>query len=113
MIQINPLTLKKLRRFRSIKRGFWSFIILLLLYCFSLAGELFVNKRALLVSYKGDFYFPTYGDQIRGKQFGLDYDYETDYRTLKKKFEQENLGNWVIMPIIPYDPYEMDYAQDE
>ena len=87
MIKLNPLTLKKLRRFRSIKRGFWSFIILLLLYGFSLAGELFVNKRALLVSYEGDLYFPTYGDQITGKQFGLGYDYETDYRTLKKKFE--------------------------
>ena len=73
----------------------------------------FVNKRALLVSYKGDYYFPTYGDQISGKQFGLDYDYETNYRALKKKFEQENLGNWVIMPFIPFDPYEMDYSQDE
>ena len=61
MIKLNPLTQKKLRRFRSIKRGYWSFIVLLLLYMFSLAGELFVNKRALLVFYDGDFYFPTYG----------------------------------------------------
>ena len=113
MIQINPLTLKKLRRFRSIKRGFWSFIILLLLYGFSLAGELFVNKRALLVSYEGDLYFPTYGDQITGKQFGLGYDYETNYRTLKKNLNRRISGNWVIMPFIPYDPYEMDYSQEE
>ena len=113
MIKLNPLTQKKLSRFRSIKRGYWSFIVLLLLYMFSLAGELFVNKRALLVFYDGDFYFPTYGDQISGKQFGLDYEYETDYRTLEKKFQQEELGNWIIMPIVPFDPYEMDYSKDE
>ena len=112
MIKLNPLTLKKLRRFRSIKRGYWSFVILLFLYVFSLAGELFVNKRALLVSYQGALYFPTYGEQISGKEFGLDYDYEVDYRSLQKKFQHEELGDWVIMPIVPFDPYEMDYANE-
>jgi len=113
MIKLNPLTQKKLRRFRSIKRGYWSFVILLLLYVFSLAGELFVNKRALLVSYQGTLYFPTYGEQMSGKEFGLDYEYEVDYRSLQKKFQREKLGDWVIMPIVPFDPYEMDYANEE
>ena len=104
MIKLNPLTQKKLRRFRSIKRGYWSFVILLLLYVFSLAGELFVNKRALLVSYQGTLYFPTYGEQMSGKEFGLDYDYEVDYRSLQKKLQLEKVGDWVIMPMVPCDP---------
>ena len=113
MIQLNPLTQKKLRRFRSIKRGYWSFLILLGLYLLSLGAELLINKRALIVSYNGELFFPTYGSQISGRQFGLNYDYEVDYRSLKKKFQAENSENWVLMPLVPYDPYEMDYAEKD
>ena len=67
MFQINPLTRKKLARFRSIKRGYWSFLILIFLYLLSLAGELFVNNRALVVSYNDELLFPTYGEQMSGK----------------------------------------------
>ena len=102
MIRLNPLTLKKIRRFRSIKRGYWSFVALIVLYLISLFGELFVNKRAVLVSYEGELFFPTYGKQLAGKQFGLDYDYEVDYRELEKRFAKEKNGNWLVMPIIPY-----------
>ncbi|MBT5716237.1 MAG: ABC transporter permease, partial [Opitutae bacterium] len=112
MFKLNPLTKKKFLRFRSIKRGYWSFVFLMILYAISLMGELFVNKRALIVSYEGEFYFPTYGDQISGKKFGLDYEYETNYRDLQKKFERESSPNWLLMPIVPFDPYEMDYANE-
>lgn len=110
MIRINPLTVKKFKRFRSIKRGYYSLILLLFMILFSLFGEVFINSRALLVKYDGSFYFPTYGDMIPGKTFGLghDYDYETSYRKLKKKFEKEKKGNFVIMPLIPFNPYEVD-----
>ena len=113
MIRLNPLTLKKIRRFRSIKRGYWSFVALIVLYLISLFGELFVNKRAVLVSYEGELFFPTYGKQLAGKQFGLDYDYEVDYRELEKRFAKKKNGNWLIMPIIPYGPYEMDYVDEK
>ena len=65
-----------------------------------------VNKRALVVYYEGDFFFPTYGEQFSGKDFGLGYDYEVDYRELKRKFTKENKENWVLMPLVPYGPYE-------
>ena len=113
MFEINPLTRKKLARFRSIRRGYWSFLVLVFLYILSLAGELFVNKRALIVSYNNEIFFPTYGEQMSGKDFGLDYEYEVDYRELKKKFNREDTGNWVLMPIVPYGPYEMDYDDEE
>ena len=112
MIRLNPLTLRKIRRFRSIRRGYWSFVALIAIYLVSLFGELFVNKRALLLHYEGELFLPTYGKQLTGRQFGLDYDYEVDYRELQKRFEEEQSGNWLIMPIIPYGPYEMDYADE-
>ena len=112
MFQLNPLTRKKLRRFRSIKRGYWSFLILVFIYLLSIAGELFVSNRALIVSYKDENFFPTYGEQMSGKDFGLDYDYEVDYRELKKKFASENSDDWVLLPIVPFGPYEMDYFEE-
>jgi microcin C transport system permease protein len=69
-------------------------------------GELLVNSRALVVSYEGGLYFPTYTSFHAGTDFGLDYSYEVNYRDLKQKFMEENSTNWVLMPPVPYNPYE-------
>jgi len=105
-MKLNPLTAKKISRFREIRRGYYSFIAIVILVVVSLAAELLVNSRALLVSYEGEWYFPTYGDVIPGETFGLDYSYETDYRELKGVFKESGGGNWVLLPFVPYDPYE-------
>ena len=112
-MKLNPLTLKKIRRFKSIRRGYYSFIIFIVMICISLLAEVLVNKRAIIVHYEGQYFFPTYGDMIPGKMFGLDYDYETNYRQLKKGFDSEEKGDWVLMPIVPYDAYENDLRDDE
>jgi len=106
MISLNPVTIKKIKRFRSIKRGFWSFVILSLMIFFSFFAEAFINSRALLVYYNGTLYFPTYTTMIPGSVFNLGYEYETNYRDLKKKFETSS--NFVILPPVPYNPYEND-----
>ena len=106
MFALNPETLRKLRRFREIRRGYWSFLALLALLVLSVFGELLVNNRALIVSYQGDWYFPTYGAFHPGTDFGLDYGYETNYRELRDIFEAQDAGNWVLMPPVPYSPFE-------
>ena len=112
-MKLNPLTLKKIRRFKSIKRGYYSFILILVMIFASFFAEILVNKRAVVVHYNGGYYFPTYGDIIPGSTFGLDYKYETHYRELAEQFEKEGQGNWVIMPLIPYDAYENDLKENE
>jgi microcin C transport system permease protein len=112
-MRLNPLTLKKIRRFKSIKRGYWAFIFLFLMIFFSLFAEVFVNSRAILVKYEGRYFFPVFGDMIPGKFFGLDYDYETHYRDLSVKFQGENKGNWALMPPVPFNAYENDLRQGE
>ena len=107
------MTLKKIRRFRSIKRGYYSFIIITAMILISLFAELLVNKRALIVYYEGKYYFPTYGDMMPGTAFGLDYDYETNYRELKERFRERGTGNWVLLPLVPYDAYENDLREDQ
>ena len=106
MFKFNPQTLKKLRRFREIKRGYYSFLFLAGLLALLAIGELLVNSRALLVSYEGDLYFPTYTAFHPGTDFGLDYSYEVNYRDLSHHFADQGEGNWVVMPLVPFNPYE-------
>ncbi|MCF8089895.1 MAG: ABC transporter permease subunit [Desulfotignum sp.] len=105
---LNPVTRRKFKRFISIRRGFWSFLIITGLILFSFAAELFINSRALVVRYQGTWYFPTYGHMIPGTAFDRDYQYETDYRELKHLFQQAGQGDFVILPPVPYNPYEND-----
>jgi len=113
VIQFNPLTIKQWRRFRSIKRGFWSAVLLLCLMVLSCCAEVLINKRAVVVSFEGQLYFPTYANFFPGKTFGLDYEYETNYRELQEIFNQQNDGNWVWLPLVPYDAYENDLKDFE
>jgi microcin C transport system permease protein len=107
----NPLTERKLKNFYAIKRGYNSFVIItvLLLITFFGVGELLVNSRALMVKYEGKLYFPVYGAFHPGADFGLGYNNETDYRKLRNTFKEADEGNWVLMPPVPYNPYENDY----
>lgn len=106
MFELNPQTLKKLRRFKEIKRGYYSFLTLCALIFVVMIAELWVNSRALVVSYEGDLYFPTYTAFHPGTDFGLNYAYETNYRELKEKWEAEGSDNWMILPVVPYNAYE-------
>ncbi len=111
-MKINPLTLKKIRRFKSIKRGYYSFLLFVLMLVASLAAELLVNNRAIIVHYQGKNYFPTYGRMLPGTTFGLPYNYETNYRELARLFKEKNNGNWLIMPPIPFNAFENDLRED-
>ena len=72
-LRFNPLTIKKFRRFQSIRRGYASLVIMVLMILISMGAELLVNSRALVVRFNGEFYWPTYGNPIPGSTFGLDY----------------------------------------
>ena len=122
MIRLNPQTVKQWQRFRSIKRGYCSLIALIGLLIIAGIAEVVVNSRAIIVRYDGEYFFPTYGAYRPGRTFGLDYAYETNYRELKAVFEAEreeaasrgvgDSGNWLLMPLIPFNPYETDFRED-
>lgn len=112
MIKLTPLTQKKIKHFKEIKRGYWSLLILSTMLFLSLIAEVLVNNKALMVKYEGEWSFPVFSDVRIGTEFGLDYSSEADYRKLKVQFEQEDEGNFVILPIVPWNPYEQDFAGD-
>lgn len=109
--KLDPITKKRLRRFRKIKRGYYSLIILVLLTFISLFSNFIANKRAIVVKYNGEYYFPTfkfYSMTIFGQtdEWGFD-DAEADYRAMKEQFKGTN--NRLLMPPVPFDPYENDF----
>lgn len=107
-LHFNPLTIKRWQRFKALRRGYYSALILCTLIVLGTAAELLANNRALVVFYEGSLHFPTYGAVIPGSQFGLDYSYETDYKALQQQFREADEGNWLLMPPIPYGPLEVD-----
>ena len=108
-LRLNPLTIKKFQRFRSIRRGYVSLVVMAGMIVLSLGAELLVNSRALVVRYDGALYFPTYGHPLPGTTFGRDYQHETNYRELDRHFAAQGGGNWVLMPPVPYNAYENDF----
>ena len=105
---ISPQTRRQLRRFRQLKRGYYSFLFICALSIISLFLEFLVNDRALIVSYQGELFFPTWSRVRLGGEFG-----ETGaaavtpagYRSLQEKFREADDGNWVLMPLVPYSEY--------
>jgi microcin C transport system permease protein len=110
----SPQAKRRWQRFKSLKRGYYSFAAILFLICISLFAELWVNSRPVLVNYNDTLYFPSYGDIIPGKTFGLDYEWETNYRELKQHFKDNpQSGNWMIEALVPYNPLENHFIEGE
>ncbi|MCX6868316.1 MAG: ABC transporter permease subunit [Verrucomicrobia bacterium] len=103
----DPLTERRLRRFREIKRGYYSLLILLLLGGLAALDQAVVGKRALAVQYQGRWMFPAFQPVgLKNKDFGItgaSAEAPVNYRKLKKTLHQRGSGR-VILPLIPYDP---------
>lgn len=104
----NPLTIRRMKRFKEIKRGYYSLLILLGLAGLAALDQMIVGNEALAVRYKDQWTFPAF---TQGTMKGSDYGIEgeraeapVDYRELKrdwKKLEADVRGR-VVMPLIPF-----------
>ncbi len=103
----NPMTERRIQRFREIKRGYYSLIILGGIIGLATLDQVVVGKRALAVQYNGQWRFPAFlPTDLKNKDFGVEgrsAEAPVNYRKLKKAFHESGEGR-VIMPPIPYDP---------
>lgn len=102
---MTELSKKRFRKFKSIKRGYYALIFISLSYILSFGLEFLANNKAVLVRYEGKYYFPTF-KYIPETTFGGTSGAEPRYRELQQQFAQEDAGNFVVMPPIPYSPTE-------
>jgi microcin C transport system permease protein len=107
----DPVTLRRIKRFKEIKRGYYSFLILVGLAFLAALDQVVVGDEALAVRYKGEWSFPAFSQkQFKGSDFGIEGEMADvtvkDYRKLKKKLKGEKAVSQgrVIMPLIPYAP---------
>jgi microcin C transport system permease protein len=96
---------RRLRKFRSIRRGYYSFILIVGAYALSFFLPVLVNSSAWLVRYQDHFYFPML-KYYPAATFGQESFGEPDYRALKQTFLEQRQGNWVLMPLYPYSATE-------
>ena len=96
---------KRLRKFRAIKRGYYSFLIIVGAYAISFFLPLLVNNEALAVGYHGRWYFPV-AKYYPASTFGQQAFGEPDYRALAETLRREGAGNWILLPPYPYSPTE-------
>jgi microcin C transport system permease protein len=103
----NPVTVRRIHRFREIKRGFYSLIILIFLAAIAFLDQALVGKRALAVEHEGRWIFPAFlPHDLKNKDFGLggeNAEAPADYRDLKRQFSASGKGR-IILPLVPYDP---------
>ncbi len=89
------------QRFRAIKRGYFSLLILLGLMFLAALDQCLVGHRALAVQYEGRWYFPAFVRGIySGEDFGAKGDTakaEADYHELSQRADC-----FVLMPPIPF-----------
>ena len=106
-VAISPVTQRRIQRFKQIRRGYFSFIVILFLGLLASLDQVLVGNKALVVKYDGNWTFPAFvKENYDGKKYGREGEGASspaEYRTLKKQLQREDSG-WVIMPLVPFKP---------
>jgi microcin C transport system permease protein len=109
---IDPLLKKQLTRFRRNRRGFWSFVVITLLFVLSLFAGFLFNNLPYVVRYEGKWFFPIV-QFYPGEDFGLGIPTAPDYKVLVESDAFKKPGNWMRFPLVRYSPDEsMPNLQD-
>ena len=99
-IRLTPLTRRRLQRFRSNRRGWWSLWIFVILFITTLLAEVIANDKPFVVYFKGEIYFPivkAYPETTFGGDFLTEADYRNPY--LSELIER---NGWALWPIVRY-----------
>ncbi|NUW69625.1 ABC transporter permease [Vibrio coralliilyticus] len=103
----NPLNEARWLRFRANKRGYWSLLIFMTLFVFSLFAELIANDKPLLVEYEGAWYYPI-TTQYAETEFGGEFETEADY-TDPYVIELIEEKGYIIWPLIRFSYDTINY----
>ena len=99
----SELTRERFRRFRTIRRAWWSFLILAGAFVLSLFSEFIANDKPLLLRYHGELFVPAVRFYPE-TNFGLPHATEPDYLALNQDSVFKEAGGWMLFPIIHWGP---------
>jgi microcin C transport system permease protein len=102
-----PLTQKRWRRFRQLRRAYWSLWLLAALSILGLAAELVCNDRPLLVKWQGAYYVPFLRHYPETTFTGSGRNTRPDYKALQASPQFADAADaWMLFPVVPFGPYE-------
>ena len=104
---ISPIARRRIALFKANKRGHWSLWIFLILFTLSLFAELIASDKPIVLSYKGELYFPIF-TLYPETTFGGDFETETEYRD-PYIVEKIQSNGWMLLPPIPYGYATINY----
>ena len=96
---------KRWRKFRTLKRGYYSFLIVVAAYLISFILPILINNKPMVLKFEGRYYLPILR-YVDASEFDPNAFGEPDYRALRQRFVSEGVDNWVLMPPYPYSPSE-------
>lgn len=103
----NPITRKRVIRFKEMKRAYFSLWILTILYLTSFCSELICNSAPLYVRFQGKSYFPVIKFYPEDEFTGSGRKTRPDYHTISNSPAfKDNPDNYMIFTPVPYGPYE-------
>lgn len=111
---------RRFRKFRSLKRGYYSFLLLTSLFTASFFFPLLINDQALVVRHQGELYFPAFRsfavnlpiigfafDETPYRDIFLKEPGVSNFRELKATIEREGRSDdWVLLTIYPFSAME-------
>ncbi|MEP9367604.1 ABC transporter permease [Xanthobacter sp. VNH20] len=105
----SPLNQRRIANFRANRRGWWSFVLFMILFVLSLFAEFIANDRPIVVRFDGAYYFPVL-TAYPETTFGGDFETTADYRDpyLRKLIDEK--GGWMIWPPVhfSYSTHNLD-----
>ena len=99
LLRLTALNRRRWQLFTQNRRGYWSFWIFAVLFLVSVFAPFIANDRPILVSYKGEWLFPTFVDYPESKFGG--FLARTDFRDPVNQDEIAANG-WILWPPIRY-----------
>ena len=104
----NSLARRRWKKFKSIKRGYYSLVIFGIAFILSLFAEFICNDKPFVVYYNHSLYFPIFKSYPE-TTFGGDFETEADYLDPYILDKLEKGDNWVIFPPIRHSYYSIDF----
>jgi microcin C transport system permease protein len=103
------LGIRRWKRFRANRRGYYSLIFFTILFVISLGAELVSNDKPFFIYYDGGLYWPIF-KAYPETTFGGDFETETDYRDPYILDKIEAGANFALFPLnhFSYDTINLD-----
>lgn len=127
MFFTSPIFKRRWNKFKNIKRGYYSFIFVIIIFGLSFFSEFMINSKAIFVKYQGKIHFTLFSFES-ARAFGLKGYGIPNYRNMKQVYQIRNQerkdriakgvateedqkyqqwgDDWVLLPVYPYGPLE-------